>query len=74
MCSCVRYGSFSSLGSFTYNMSLLDYIIIALIAIWVVLSVVYIIRCKKKGKCIGCDESCNRDCKSCKIKDKKSEN
>ncbi len=66
MRGCLRYGCYRARSSFSFSMSLLDYIIIALLAIWVIVAVIYIVRCKKKGKCIGCDESCNNDCKNCK--------
>jgi hypothetical protein len=33
---------------------MLDFLIAAMVLLWLILAVVYIIRKKKKGECVGC--------------------
>ncbi len=45
-------------------MGFFDYLILGVIALLLVVVVIYLIRQKKKGKCIGC----GGDCSSCRYK------
>ena len=45
-------------------MNIFDYILIGITAVCLVLALVYILKEKKKGRCIGCSH-CN-SCQSCK--------
>lgn len=46
-------------------MKLLDFVIVGIILIWLIAVLIYMIRRKKKGGCIGCN-SCG--CENCKKK------
>lgn len=50
-------------------MQLKDYIILGIVLLCVIAAILFIIRQKKKGKCIGCG-SCNGNCAACQIKQK----
>ena len=53
-------------------MNLIDILIIILISLWVVFAILYIVKCKKNGKCIGCDGCKDKgNCQSCKNKKEK---
>ena len=41
-------------------MSALDWAVLAVLAVWIAASVVWMLRRKKKGKCLGCDGNCDR--------------
>lgn len=58
-------------------MSILDYIILGIIAVWFILAAVYIVRQKKRGKSCcggGCGSSCNCKCSGCKSNKNHSKN
>ncbi len=42
-----------------------DYIVIAILTIWAIVSVIYMVRRKKKGKSITCSGDC-ANCAGCK--------
>lgn len=48
-------------------MSAADWIITAIVLVLLALAIIYIVRQKKKGKCIGC----GGDCSDCIYRDKK---
>ena len=53
---------------------MIDIIVIAVVVLLVAAALVYIIRTKKKGRCIGCPDSatCDGGCASCSASRKKS--
>ena len=44
---------------------MLTFIIILIIAVWLILAVRYCIKRKKSGKCIGCSGDCSQCMQSC---------
>ncbi len=50
-------------------MGILDFIVLGILGAWAVFAIVYIIKCKKNGKCIGC----SGDCSACDVKKKSEE-
>lgn len=50
-------------------MSRADIIVISLLAIAVAAAIIYIVKCRKKGKCVGC----SGDCSTCTLS-KRNEN
>lgn len=49
-------------------MKLADFIILAVVIAAAVLSVIYIVKQKKKGKCVGCGGCCENCAAGCKKK------
>ncbi len=55
-------------------MIFLDVLIILILSFWVVFSIIYIVKCKQSGKCIGCSHSCNLNDDNVEINSLKGEN
>lgn len=46
------------------RMGILDYIILAVVAAALALAVAYMLRCRRRGKCVGCS-ACDGRCGDC---------
>lgn len=60
-------------------MSLIDYIVIAVVTVWIVLAVTYIVKTRKKGGTAGCTGNCGtcmmkKDCGKVKPNGRNNEN
>jgi len=53
-------------------MKILDYIVIALIAVWFIAAVIITVKNKKKGKCGGCCGNCPYGNSCRRVKSKKN--